>query len=90
MFNVKEISEGIRVSNGDIMMKCQVVQVDGSGIDVTLHKVNYVPNMWIHVFSIHQALKKGHKISNDDVTLSFSSGLLLTESSKLKTDHFRN
>ena len=65
MFNVKEISEG----NGDVKiatkvesLKFKVIQVDGSGIDITLHKVKYVPDLWENLFSINQALKKGHKM----------------------------
>ena len=81
IFNVKEISESIRAGNSDIMMatkvgtlKCQAIQIDGSGIDNSLHEFMHIPDLWVNLFSINQALKKGHKNSNDEVTISLSNG----------------
>jgi hypothetical protein len=53
-------------------MKCQTIQVDGSGIDITLHEVRYAPDLWANLFSVHQALMKGHKISNEGVMICLS------------------
>ena len=36
------------------------------------HDVKFVPDLWANLFSINQALKKGHKISNDKITISLS------------------
>ena len=55
-------------------LKCRTIQLDRSGIDITLHEVKYVPDLWTNLFSVHQALKKGHKISNQDVIISLSKG----------------
>ena len=81
LFDVKDIHESIKVGNGDTMMatkvgslKCRTIQVDGSGIEITLHEVKYVPDLWANLFSVHQALKKGHKLSNQDVIISLSKG----------------
>jgi Reverse transcriptase (RNA-dependent DNA polymerase) len=81
LFDVKDIHESIKVGNGNTMMaskvgslKCRTIQVDGSGIDITLHEVKYVPDLWANLFSVHQALKKGHKLSNQDVIISLSKG----------------
>ena len=78
---MKDINESIKVGNGDTMMatkvgslKCRTIQVDGSGIDIIFHEVKYVPDLWANLFSVHQALKKGHKISNEDVIISLSKG----------------
>jgi hypothetical protein len=78
---VNEINETIKVGNdGTIMaakvgiLDCQSIQVDGSGFDITLHEVKYISDLWANLFSVHQALKKGQKISNEDVIISLSKG----------------
>jgi hypothetical protein len=40
------------------ILKCRIIQVDGSGVDVNLHKLKYVPELWIKLFSINEALKR--------------------------------
>ena len=64
LMNVKEICEEITVGNGNTMtatkvgdLKCKVIQLDGSSLDVTLYEVKYVPELWIHLFSLNKALK---------------------------------
>jgi hypothetical protein len=71
LFKVESINESITVGNGKIMMatkvgslKCRVIQVDGSEFDITLHKVKYVPDLWVNLFSMKKVLKNGHKLSN--------------------------
>jgi hypothetical protein len=53
------------VGNGKSMMatkdgslKCCVIQVDGSELVITLHKVKYVSELWVNLFGISKALKK--------------------------------
>jgi hypothetical protein len=82
MFDVKNINENIRVGNGDSLtatkigsLKCRVIQIDGSTFNIILHDVKFVPNLWVNIFSINQALKKGHMFSNDELTISLSKGL---------------
>jgi hypothetical protein len=48
LFNVEEIKEIIMFGN----LKCRVIQDDGSGLDITLHKVKFVPQLWVNLFSI--------------------------------------
>jgi hypothetical protein len=54
LMNVKEICDKITVGNGKTMtatkegdLKCKVIQLDGSSLDVTLYEVKYVPELWI-------------------------------------------
>jgi hypothetical protein len=82
MFDVKNINENICVGNGDFLnatkigsLKCRVIQIDGFTFNIILHDVKFVPNLWVNLFSINQALKKGHMISNDELTISLSKGL---------------
>jgi hypothetical protein len=56
-------------------LKCRVVQIDGSTFNIILHNVKFVSNLCVNLFSINQALKKGHMISNDELTISLSKGL---------------
>ena len=81
MFNVKDISEDITIGNGKSMtatkvgsLSCKVIQVDGSSLDVTLHEVKFVPELWVNLFSINKALKNGFKISNKGLSISLSKG----------------
>ena len=81
MFDVREINENIRVGNDDLLiatkigsLKFKVIQIDGSTFDIILHDVKFVPDLWVNLFSINQVLKKGHKISNDKITILLSKG----------------
>ena len=69
MFDVREINENIRVGNVNLIiaikignLKFKVIQIDGSTFDIILHDVKFIPDLWVNLFSINQALKKGHKI----------------------------
>jgi hypothetical protein len=33
-------------------MKYRVIQLDGSGLDITLHELKFVPELWVSLFSI--------------------------------------
>jgi hypothetical protein len=53
LFNVEEIKEIIMVGNGKSVtatkvgsLKCRVIQLDGSGLDITLHEVKFFPKLW--------------------------------------------
>ena len=79
MFNIEEINESITVGNGKSMMatkvgslKCRIIQVDGSGIDITLHEVKYVPELWVNLFSINKALKM-------DINLAIKGYLFISQ-----------
>jgi hypothetical protein len=82
MFDVQYINENIRVGNGELLMatkvsslKCRVIQTDGTILNIILHDAKFVPDLWVNLFSINQAWKKGHKISNGNITISLSKGL---------------
>jgi hypothetical protein len=71
LFNIEEINERITVSNGKSMtatkvgsLKYHIIQVDGSGLEITQNEVKYDPELWVNLLSINKELKKGHKLSN--------------------------
>jgi hypothetical protein len=68
---VKDINERIAVGNDESMkatkigsLKCQVVQLDCSGIGVTLQEVNYVPRLRVNLLRISNSLNKVFNLSN--------------------------
>jgi hypothetical protein len=79
--NVKEICDKITVGNGKTMtatkvwdLKCKVIQLDGSSLDVTLYEVKYVPKLWMNLFSLNKALKNGYTLSNKGLSIFLSKG----------------
>jgi hypothetical protein len=56
-------------------LKFKVIKMDRSTADIILNYDKFVPDLWVNLFSINHALKKGHKISNDKITFSLSKGL---------------
>jgi hypothetical protein len=45
-------------------LKYHVVQLNSSSVNMTLKEVNHVPALWVNLFSISKALKKGFNLSN--------------------------
>jgi hypothetical protein len=52
LLNVDEIKESITVGNCNSMtatnvrsLKCRIIQVDGFGLDITLHEVKFSPKL---------------------------------------------
>jgi hypothetical protein len=45
-------------------LNCCIIHVDGYRLDIALHKVEYVPELFVNLFRIKKALKKGYKLSN--------------------------
>jgi hypothetical protein len=81
LFDVKDINEKIIVGNGESMkaikvgsLKCHVIQLNGSSVDVILNKIKYVPELWVNLFSISKALKNGFDLSNKGLTISLKKG----------------
>jgi hypothetical protein len=65
------MSEKIIVGHGESMkvikvgsLKCPVIQLNGSSVDVTFKKVKYFPELWVNLFSIRKPLKNGFNLSN--------------------------
>jgi hypothetical protein len=80
---VKNINEKITVGNGESMkaikvgsLKCHVIQLNGSSVDVTLKEVKYVPELWVNLFSIRKVLKNGFDLSNKGLMISLKKGFI--------------
>ena len=54
--------------------KVTVYHKDGSTEDVTLTNLKYVPDLWVNLFSIGQALKNGFAIGNKGVSIKLVKG----------------
>jgi hypothetical protein len=89
LFDYKVISDEITVGNGYVMiaekvgkLRCFVQQDNGEKVPIVLEGVKFIPDLWINLFSICNALKGGSKIGNigevitltkNDVTLKFDN-----------------
>ena len=49
-------------------LKCKVIKADGSGLDINLREVKYVPELWVNLFSIKKSLKNGFNWSNQGLS----------------------
>jgi hypothetical protein len=81
LFDVKEICEDITVGNGKTMtatlvgsLKCNVIQLDGPSLVITLQEVKYVPDLWVNPFSLNWALENGFTLRNKDLSICLSKG----------------
>jgi hypothetical protein len=81
LFNVENIKESITVRYIKSMaasiigsLICRVIQLDGSGLEITLHEVKLVPELWVNVFSINKVLKNGYNLSNNNLSIFLSKG----------------
>jgi hypothetical protein len=45
-------------------LKCHVIQRNGSTVYVALNEVKYVPELWLNLFSISNALNIGFNSNN--------------------------
>jgi hypothetical protein len=77
--DVKEIDESIKIGNGDSMkstkvgnLECEVNQVNGEKLTITLNDVKYVPNLFMSLFSLIKSPKKDFKVSNEGVVISLT------------------
>jgi hypothetical protein len=77
--DVEKIDESIKIGNGNSMkstkignLKCEVTQMNGESFTVTLNDVKYVRSLCMNLFSLNKALKKGFKVSNDDMVISLN------------------
>jgi hypothetical protein len=81
MFNIRDIDEKVTVGNGNIMvatkvgsLRRQVIQLDGSKLDIEINEVKYLPDLCANLFSVNKALKNGFKLSNDGENISLTKG----------------
>jgi hypothetical protein len=77
--DVKKINESIKIGNSDSIkatkieiLKFEVTQINGEKFAVTLNDVTYVPSLCVNLFCLNKALKKGFKVSNDEVFVSIN------------------
>jgi hypothetical protein len=81
LFDIKDINEKMTVGNGESMkaikvgsLKCHVIQLNDSSVNVTLKEVKFVPELWVNLFSISKALKNGFDLSNKGLMISLKKG----------------
>jgi hypothetical protein len=79
LMDVKEIDESIKIGNGNSMkstkignLKCEVTQVNGEKLTITLNDFKYVPSLCVNLFSLNKSLNKGFKVSNDGMVISLN------------------
>jgi hypothetical protein len=75
--DVKDIDESIKIGIGDSMkltkignLKCEVTQVNGEKLTITLNGAKYVPSLCVNLFRLKKVLKKGFKVINDGMIIS--------------------
>jgi hypothetical protein len=62
--NVGESVTATKVGN----LKCQVNQVDGAVLNITLHELMLAPKLLANFFSFKIALKNGYNLINQDLS----------------------
>jgi hypothetical protein len=77
LFDAKDINEKITVGNGESMkaikvgsLKCYVIQLNGSSVNMTLKEINYVSELWVNLFSISKAPKNRFDLSKKGLMIS--------------------
>jgi hypothetical protein len=79
MFIIQDINEKVTVGNGEKMvelkvgsLRCRVIQVEGSTLDIVINDVKFLPELCANVFSVNKALKNGFKFSNKNENISLT------------------
>jgi hypothetical protein len=82
MFNVQDIDEKVTVENGNNIvatkvgsLRCRVIQLDGSSLDIVINEVKYLPDLCANLFNVNKALKNGFDLSNEGESISVTKGL---------------
>jgi hypothetical protein len=55
-------------------LKCRVIQVDGSGLDITLHEVKFSTELWVNLFIFNKYLNNEYYLSNKGLSIYFPKG----------------
>jgi hypothetical protein len=55
-------------------LKCQVIQVDGSGLDTNLHEVKFVTKIRVNLSHVKKTLKNDYNFRNKELPLCLSKG----------------
>jgi hypothetical protein len=45
-------------------LRCRVIQVDGSTLDIVINDVKFLPDLCANLSSVNKVLKNGFKLSN--------------------------
>jgi hypothetical protein len=93
IYEYKTISEEITVGNGNVMivkkfgkLRCEILQKHGEKLIVTLENVKFVPESWINLLSIGNALKNSFNLINDCEIIKLSKeNLTLTFDKVVRT-----
>jgi hypothetical protein len=54
-----------------------VIQINGKKFTLTLIDVKYVPDLFVNLFSLNKAFQNGFKLSNENVSIRLSKGLVM-------------
>jgi histone deacetylase 1/2 len=81
MFDVEVISSPVKIGNGKLLTATKIgkkritaIQKDGSSIDMILEDYKFVPELWVNLFSISKALKRGWNIGNKGTNIFLTKG----------------
>lgn len=81
MFNLRDLSSSIKIGNGKALKalkigskRLKVIQKDGTIFTVVINDCKYIPDLWVNLFSVTQALKNGYNISNKGLIISLKKG----------------
>jgi hypothetical protein len=55
-----------------VNLKCEVTQVNGEKLIISLNDVKYVPSLCVNLLILNKALKKGFKVSSDEVVINLT------------------
>ena len=79
MFDIEEISEKVKVGNGESIVaskkgkvKVKFIQKDKSETQGILVNVKYAPKLWCNLFSIVSAISQGWNIGNQNKVITLS------------------
>ena len=82
--DIKDLDEAITIGNEESMhatkvgnLKREVTQLDGSKFTVMLKEVKYVADLCVSFFSLNNVLKNGFNLSNDNISIRLSKGLVM-------------
>jgi hypothetical protein len=69
LFDVRDFSDRITVGNGKTTEATNAMQVNENTFKVLLHEFNFVPELWVNLYSDNMNLKNGFNIWNEDMII---------------------
>jgi hypothetical protein len=58
-------------------LKCRIIHLYGSRINITLHEVKFFPEIWVDSFILNKSLKNVYLLINQGHSISLSKGSVL-------------